>query len=40
MNQLINARNHKLIAITKQTANLGGSHALTAEGLSRIDQEV
>lgn len=42
LNQLIVARNHKLIAITKQASVLQGSsgQGLTAEGLARIDQEV
>ena len=40
LNSLINARNQKLIAITKQTTNLQGPTSLTAEGLAKIDQDI
>lgn len=38
LNQLINARNHKLIALTKQGAGVPHPGGLTAEGLAMMDQ--
>lgn len=40
LNQLITARNYKLITITKQAGQSSNSQALTAEGLARIDQQL